>query len=167
MLKLEIVVVAAILLVGATFGATRSFYVYKHKAEIAQINANTAEKLADHQKKVTDSQDRLYVAKSDLEKLYAKSKSDIQTLNNKHAAWIRANGLRDPGRVAKQQDPTELPQNPGSTSSCNEPATDGKLSEQASEFLLSEAKRADEVVAAYNVCKAWVYKVRSDSQLIP
>lgn len=97
-----------------------------------------------HERRAAELKDKLETDNANAQRKISKTLDDNRRL-------VAANGLRDPGAASE----CAMPANASAASSGKTGASGARLSEQASEFLLSLTADADRVVAQLDACRAW------------
>jgi hypothetical protein len=146
------------------FGLTSGYYSMR----IDTIKANHATFLAQAEAKASKEIARLTKEKVAIEKTLGDRKNEldndyrrrVQELNTAvgNLASIR---LRDPHSNGQSTAPT-IPGSAGSGD--NTDPGSGQLSERTSQFLLSQATRADTVVERLRVCRDWVQELEKRNE---
>lgn len=148
--KIYFAIAAVIAVLGAEFFIVRDYYVTKHENAIYELQREADRKYQEANNLKNTTEDELTKTKDTLEKKNVESKQKIDDLHAYYAKRIRDLGLRDPGRIKKPAGP--VPNNSGDASQCSESGQDGKLSEQANEFLLSYGRDAEKVREDLKTC---------------
>lgn len=160
--KMAVAIAGVVLLMGVEAYFVRDYYVMQGEAKVAKINSDNQQAQIDRDKLIKKEEAKAQAVKDKLEKDNVQAKKDIAAANNRYAAYVRAHGLRDPGSKTPGE---QLPSDSGTASCSNsQPATDGKLSEQASDFLLALTRSADDLAADYKTCRDWAIKMHEWSQ---
>jgi len=157
------------ILVLALTGGSGFLYGMNHGKKIERAEWQTKELKADH-----DVQDNLAAAQTDVETREASHQKDLANISAHYQKELQnvydtkdrvihdlragALRLRDPGTV-NPAGAGAMPSSVASSSGCDGQAG-SHLSEQISEFLASEASRADGIVEQLNACQAVVVKDR-------
>lgn len=148
---------------AAAWWLTREHYIEERIAYIASQRAAEVELIRRHADEVLALQARNHDAAARLDAQHAQHQSELdKALADNRDLARRLGGLRDPGRR-----PTGACPVPVTTDAASEPAGDpaaGRLSDEASEFLLEFARQADEAAAYARTCHAWIKTLDSRSQ---
>lgn len=136
-----LVSVAALSCIG-----TRAYYVSKHEAFISKLNAAALEA---KENQVLREQELSGVITDLLEESYGRQ-LEIERLSAERASLL--NRLRDPGSTSGSRHDKENK----SSGSDHETATGTELSREATEFLLSLTKEADQVTEQLRLCQDFV-----------
>lgn len=158
----------AALLVGATAALTTFFLVRTYeenkwgrvvselRAEQEQERRTAAEALARETGRVLELQQRLNEAAQVADMGYKEKEDEIDRLEADNRRLARElGGLRDPGHRPAARCAAS-PAEAGGAGGTPDPASDGRLSDEATEFLLAEARRADEVANWAGTCWRWL-----------
>ena len=158
----------AALLVGATAALATFFLVRIYEenkwgrviSELRegqeQERRTAAEALAQETRRVLELQQRLNEAAQAADLGHKEKEDEIDRLESDNRRLARElGGLRDPGHRPAARCAAS-PAEAGGAGGAPEPASDGRLSDEASEFLLAEARRADEVANWAGTCWRWL-----------
>jgi len=113
----------------------------------------SADKLEKAQAKVTALEREDALSKAAADTVYQEDLKNVEDKNNRTIAELRAGlvRLRDPGRQ-HQSNPGVVPERGPGDSGCNGKAG-SELSGETSEFLVSEATRANKIVLQLTACQ--------------
>ena len=157
---LYLVIAAAIISSVSSCGTwkiTKNYYKNQYDAQVAEIRRVELEQTERLREEAKAKEVELNKTKTELELQNEKQRRENKTLLDKYNAAIASGKrLRDPGK----SDTVHCPGNTSSASGTANASGGAELSAQASEFLLSEAGRADEIMRQLNLCKAWVQQTQ-------
>ncbi|UAW07567.1 hypothetical protein AIIMSPlu_005 [Pseudomonas phage AIIMS-Plu-RaNi] len=158
----------ASLLVGTVIALTTFFLVRTYeenkwgrvvselRAEQEQERRTAAEALAQETGRVLELQQRLNEAAQAADLDHKEKEDEIDRLEADNRRLARElGGLRDPGHRPAARC-AAAPAEAGGAGGAPDPASDGRLSDEATEFLLTEARRADEVANWAGTCWRWL-----------
>ena len=148
---------------AAAWWLTREHYIEERIAYITSQRAAEVELIRRHAEEVLALQARNHDAAARLDAQHAKHQSELdKALADNRDLARKLGGLRDPGRRPTSSCPV-----PAATNAASQPAADpaaGRLSDEASEFLLAFSRAADEAAAYARTCHAWVKTLDDRSQ---
>ena len=158
----------ASLLVGTAIALTTFFLVRAYEenkwgrvvSELREAQERerrgAAEALAQETGRVLELQQRLNEAAQVADLGYKEKEDEIDRLEASNRRLVRElGGLRDPGHRPTARCATPSAEAGGARGAA-EPASEGRLSDEATEFLLAEARRADEVANWAGTCWRWL-----------
>ena len=145
--------------IGISYGIWRYTSIYKDAIWQAKWDAYQRELAEMHQRNLNEVLNKERAAReaaAEIEVKYHATTDQIQTLRNTNARLTRElGGLRDPGSRANAASGMGVSQ--GTTSgNTSDSAAQGRLSREASRFLLDFAEDADRAAAYANACYEWV-----------
>lgn len=156
------------LLVGTAIALTTFFLVRTYeenkwgrvvselREEQERERRGAAEALAKETGRVLELQQRLNEAAQAADLGHKEKEDEIDRLEADNRRLARElGGLRDPGHRPAARCAAS-PAEAGGAGGAPDPASDGRLSDEASEFLLAEARRADEVANWAGTCWRWL-----------
>lgn len=144
--------------VPLTWYVTSEYKNARHTASIEKQKSEAATVLQRETDKVIAAERRTAKFKDELELQHAKSIEQVNEIladNNRLAA--RLGGLRDPGRRPGCNGTLPATAQPAAVDPA--PASDGRLSSEATEFLLGFAAEADRAAIYAQTCHAWAVSV--------
>lgn len=159
-LKNIIIAGAVGLLIGSLSAGfyVRSVVNDKWNAKIAQQKIEAAAQLQKATIKVLETERKFAKLSTELEVQNEISKNRLEAVTDTNRRLAVANGgLRDPGRRAGCSCP--LPGNAGATSSAQSQTTGAQLSTEATEFLLTLTKEADDAAVYAQTCHNWIEEI--------
>lgn len=156
------VLVAAL---AAVWGAAGSWWLTaeykdnKWKAKVEAQKVEAARQLQEATQKVIEIERKNNVIATQLEINNAEqqNKLDRALADNRRLA-AQLGGLRDPGR--RQSCPSALPSAAGAAQQPSTAAAEGRLSAEATDFLLEFARDADRAAQYANSCYEWIRQVK-------
>lgn len=143
--------------VPLTWYVTSEYKNARHTAIIEKQKSEAATVLQRETEKVIAAERRTAKFKDELELQHAKSIEQVNEIladNNRLAA--RLGGLRDPGRRPGCDGTMPTAVKPATINSA--PAAEGRLSNEATEFLLGFAADADRAAIYAQTCHEWAVK---------
>lgn len=155
-------IIAALISSGVTscttHKLTKNYYKTQYDAQVSEIKRVEMERTERLREEAIAKEAQMQKAKTELELQNEKQRQENKALLGKYNTLL-ADGkrLRDPGT---RENTVHCSGNTNSTSGTSATAGGAELSIQASEFLLSEAGRADEIMRQLNLCKAWVQQTQ-------
>ena len=160
MFKLPLITGLGALLIGAaaSWWVTSDALSAKHKAEIQSIRAEAAEQYAAATQRAVEVEREHNQLATKLEVQHEKATRQLAAIraDNRRLA-AAAGGLRDPFAAAST---CPVPTDSDSTVDPAAAATVGRLSDEASEFLLEFAYDADRAAEYANTCYKWVKQLK-------
>ena len=166
-LNITELLVGALVFIGALTGA----YFYGHsngvdservawQAKEIKATQEADKALADAQDKVNSLQAQYANNLAVISGNYQQELKNVSATKDRTIAALRAGAirLRDPG-IHYTLSPNPLSSSTAPASGCNGQAT-SQLSDSASEFLVSEASRADQIAIQLQACQAVIIKDR-------
>ena len=155
-------IVAALALVWGALGSwwlTAEYKDNKWKAKIEAQKVEAARQLQEATQKVIETERKHNVIATQLEINNAEqqNKLDRALADNRRLA-AQLGGLRDPGR--RTSCPSTVSPAAGTSQQPAPQASDGRLSVEASEFLLEFARDADRAAQYANTCYEWIRQVK-------
>jgi hypothetical protein len=156
-------ILAAVLAMGTgALGSWWLTFTYKdtrHNAAMATLKAEASTALADATQRVLDVQRRNQDLANNLEVTHAKNRNNLdQALADNRRLARELGGLRDPG--AQPGGGCTVPSASDTTGQPDGAATPGRLSDQASDFLLEFARQADRAAEYAQLCHAWIKELK-------
>ena len=151
-------VVAAIAGAIAGWWITDDILTSKHEAQIKRIRADAATALQEATDQAIQAErDAISLAlKLEVQSAENKQKLDSILADNRRLAR-ELGGLRDP--FAKPAGGCAMPASPSGTGLALPAPAPGRLSDEASEFLLEFARDADRAAEYANTCHRWIEEV--------
>lgn len=158
--------IAALLTAAAitltTFFLARTYEENKWGRVVSGLEADwekerrtAAEALTKETERVLELQQKLAQAAQQADREHKEKADEIDRIEADNRRLARElGGLRDPGRRPATHCPASG--EGGGAGGATDAASDGRLSDEASEFLLAEARRADEVSNWANTCRGWL-----------
>ena len=146
-----------VLSIPLTWYVTAEYKDALHTAAVSRQQAEAALVLQQETEKVIAAERRTAKLKDELEIQHAKSIEQVNAIlaDNRRLA-ARLGGLRDPGRRESCNSPVP---SAGKTAGVNpEPSAEGRLSSEATEFLLEFAADADRAAVYAQTCHEWAMK---------
>ena len=159
-----------VLLVGVAFGSWYLTAEYKdavhtakfdaYKRELAELHAQNLNEVLQKEREAQERADEIEVK-------YHDATTEIRTIRNDNARLARElGGLRDPGK--RPGATPGLGSTQGTAPGCtHDPAAAGRLSEEATRFLLDFAEDADRAAAYANACYEWVNREKLKALQVP
>ena len=163
-LKLYIIAGALVALIVGEFFFVRDIYVTACDAKVLKIKSDHDEAIKKFKDEVRVKENKLGEVKHELEVQNVESKKKISETHTYYTNRIARDGLRDPGRKTPA---TGLPADPVVPGCPERPKCDTRLSEEASGFLLTLTREADEMKSDYATCYSWMTKVKQVLQAKP
>lgn len=150
--------------IGVLVGALPTWWLtaeYKDNKWMAQIEAQKVEaarQLQEATEKVVATERKHNAIATQLEIKNAEQQTSLdRALADNRRLASRLGGLRDPGSRASC--PSAVSTTSGTTQQPPAEATSGRLSAEATEFLLEFARDADRVAQYANSCHDWISKI--------
>lgn len=155
-------VLAALALVWGALGSwwlTAEYKDNKWKAKIEAQKVEAARQLQEATQRVIEVERKNNVIATQLEINNAEqqNKLDRALADNRRLAR-ELGGLRDPGR--RQSCSSAVPSAAGTAQQPAPQASDGRLSDEAADFLLEFARDADRAAQYANTCYEWIRQVK-------
>ena len=146
-----------VLSIPLTWYVTAEYKDALHTAAVARQKSEAAQVLQQETEKVIAAERKTAKLKDELELQHAKSLEQVNTImaENKRLA-ARLGGLRDPGR--RESCNGTLPATGKTPGLDSDPTAEGRLSSEASEFLLEFAAEADRAAIYAQTCHEWAMK---------
>ena len=151
--------------IALLIGATSAWWLtaeYKDNKWMAQIEAQKVEaarQLQEATQKVIETERKHNAIATQLEIQNAEKQTSLdRALADNRRLSVQLGGLRDPGR--RQSCSGTLPTAAGTTQQPSPQASDGRLSAEATEFLLEFAREADRAAQYANSCYDWIQQVK-------
>ena len=149
------------LLVGATsaWWLTAEYKDNKWLAKVEAQKVEAAKQLQAATEKVIETERKHNAIATQLEIQNANKQTQldkVQSDNRRLAAQL--GGLRDPGR--RQSCPAAVSANTGAAQQSSSEASDGRLSAEATDFLLEFARDADRAAQYANSCYEWIQQIK-------
>lgn len=156
-------ILAAVLAMGTgalgSWWLTSTYKDARHNAAMATLKAEASTALADATQHVLDVQRRNQDLANNLEVTHAKNRNNLdQALADNRRLARELGGLRDPG--ARPGGGCTVPSASDITGQPDDTATPGRLSDQASDFLLEFARQADRAAEYAQLCHAWIKELK-------
>lgn len=152
-------IMAAVLAMGTgalgSWWLTSTYKDARHDAAMATFKAQASTALADATQHVLDMQRINQDLANNLEVTHAKNRNNLdQALADNRRLARELGGLRDPG--ARPGGSCTVPSASDTTGQSDVATTPGRLSDQASDFLLEFARQADRSAEYAQLCHAWI-----------
>ena len=137
---------------------TAAFDTYKR--ELAELHAKNLNEVLQKEREARERADAIEVK-------YHDATTEIRLVRNDNARLARElGGLRDPGK--RPGATPGLGSTQGTAPGCtHDPAAAGRLSEEATRFLLDFAEDADRAAAYANACYEWVNREKLKTLQVP
>ena len=147
----------ALLSVPLTWYATAEYKDALHTAQISKQKAEAAHVLQQETEKVIAAERKTAKLKDELELQHAKSLEQVNTIMAENKRLARSlGGLRDPGR--RESCNGTLPSTGKTPGLDSDPTSEGRLSSEATEFLLEFAAEADRAAIYAQTCHEWAMR---------
>lgn len=154
------IIIAALIAVLATeFVYVRGVYVKEGEAKVQAVQLEYQQRDADMASQLHAKETELANLNQQLEKQNANAKRKVEEANRRYTDLVNSRGLWDPGT-------TPMPHassggNSGASSNAEGPQCNREFSKEASGFLLSITREADELKEDYATCMEWASKARA------
>lgn len=147
-------IVAFVLGASLSGGLVWKYEENRWGAAAAKQEKEAAKQLALETEKVRQADLRYGSFKTQVEKDDGIKKAQVESLLRDNRRLARElGGLRDPGRRPRSDG--TVPSTQGTASQCASGTAEGRLSDEASEFLLEFAAEADRAATYAQTCHAW------------
>jgi hypothetical protein len=152
--SLAVYAVAALLMSGAGFVGGWKVNGWRWEAALAE-QKQEASRALNLAKDALIARERAFsTLKDETEVSHARALARIDQQTAENRRLVRElGGLRDPGRGGGGGN--AMRPDPGAAGGCSDGAAEGRLSDEAAEFLLGLAAEADRAAAIAATCRAW------------
>lgn len=131
-------------------------------ATVATQKQEAAQVLANQTAKVLQAERKYDQFKTEVEKSDEIRKTQVESVLRDNRRLARElGGLRDPGR--RPSGDSSVPSTPGTACQCSTGPAEGKLSDEATEFLLEFAAEADRAATYAQTCHDWAIGIKKGS----
>lgn len=145
---------------GALLCAPTAYYVNRYAVNAAQVKIDVqkqqaADELLTATNKTHAVETQLAALGQQIEVTHNAAQKVLSDNARLNAQLVAARGLFDPGRRASGASPVPASANVAASSVPADPASDGRLSAGASEFLLALTQRANAALQYARDCREW------------